>query len=591
MSAAPFAPHDVLARNLLQTLAAAQARNGTPLPAAAEAALARTLPRLFAAVADGDTCVALADCVDPGAELPARVRELATALADSGVVARARYDLAALLPATPLVLDDRDRLFLRRHFAAEREVAAFFATAGRTAVDVRRGTVAYLEDVVRAEPSDAWQKAAVAAAVSRRVAVVTGGPGTGKTTTILRVLAALLAGDGELRIALAAPTGKAAARMDAARASLQKTQPTAEVAPATTLHRLLGFLPTSESFRRGPDSPLPFDVVVVDEASMIDLELVQTLLRALRPDARLILLGDRDQLASIGAGQVLFDLCAAARPENGAAAELAERCRTWFGLDLPVAAAPSPLAASVVQLRKTFRFAADSGIGAFARAVAAREPEAAMEALTRGRADLALTKPHSLAAVLEPWIARCAEACRATSPTDALARLLHQRILCAQHQGPFGKEAANAFVEARLRRLALAPDASYRGKPVLVTANDHRTGLVNGDLGVLWPDADGRLLAWFPGPDGGEPRSVPPLRLPPHETAWAMTVHKSQGSEFDEVLVLLPERDHALLDAPLVYTAVTRARRQAHVVGDPEVVRAALGRPAGRRSGLQDWLA
>lgn len=591
MSAIPFVPHEVLARHLLQTLASARSQNGTPLTEAATAALARTLPVLFAAVADGDTCIRLADCVEPGADAATRVRELAASLADSGVVARARHALADALPTDPLVLDDRDRLFLRRHFAAEREVAAFFAKAGRTALDVPRGTVDYLQTVVRAETSDTWQKAAVAAAVSRRVVVVTGGPGTGKTTTILRVLAALLAGDAELRIALAAPTGKAAARMDAARVSLQKARPEAEVAPATTLHRLLGFLPISESFRKGKDAPLPFDVVVVDEASMIDLELVQTLLRALRDDARLILLGDRDQLASIGAGQVLFDLCEAARPEAGATSELAERCRTWFVLDLPVAKAPSPLAASVVQLRKTFRFADDSGIGAFARAVAAREPAAAMQALSSRRHDLALAKPHSLAAVLAPWLDRCIEACRANSPADALARLAHQRILCAQHLGPFGKEAANAWIEARLARAGLAPAASYPGKPVLVTANDHRTGLVNGDLGVLWPDADGRLLAWFSSPDGGTERAVLPVRLPQHETAWAMTVHKSQGSEFDEVLVLLPEKDHPLLDAPLVYTAVTRARRRATVVGDEAVVRAALGRPAGRRSGLCDWLA
>ncbi|MEQ1631307.1 MAG: exodeoxyribonuclease V subunit alpha, partial [Planctomycetota bacterium] len=421
--------------------------------------------------------------------------------------------------------------------------------------------------------------------------VVTGGPGTGKTTTIQRILAALYHDQKDLQIALVAPTGKAALRMDAARTQLLVTCPDAEIARATTLHRVLGFRPGEDAFARGRGSSLPFDVVVVDEASMVDLELMDALLASLRDDARLLLLGDRNQLSAIGAGQVLRDLCSLARPELGAGRALAARCREWLGMELPVQDRPAPLLDCIVALRTTYRFDDSSGIGAFARAVAMHDDEAALSAMQNSSTDLVLVPHAALESVLRPWLPRFRDQCAASSPHDALLRQQRLRVLCAVNQGPFGKDAVNALVEARLGPRNLDSDGDYQGRPVLITSNDYQTGLMNGDLGVIWPDERGRLLAWFEAPDGFGPRSFLPLRLPPHETAWAMTVHKSQGSEFDHVLVVLPDQNSPLLDAPLLYTAITRAKKTATVIADTAVVQKAIATRETRGSGLCDWLA
>jgi len=544
-------------------------------------ALLQAARAVLLALQDGHTCARLADAAALAADDspladPDRLREVLLA---SGAVAVADRDE----PALPLVLA-ADRLYLLRHYRAERRLAEALRARMAQRPEPAAGAIEALRNL-ELEGAPDWQAVAVAAALRSRLCVITGGPGTGKTTTIRKVVQVLLAGEPELQIALAAPTGKAAARMGEA---LQDVLHDARTERATTLHRLLGYLPLEDTFRRSAHSPLPHDVVVVDEASMVDLELMDALLAALKPDARLLLLGDRDQLTSVAAGQVLSDLCATAAPERGVGPELAAFCTQHLDVEVPVAADAGPFADVVVALRQNWRFSADSGIGAFAAEVALRRPDAAFEVLAEGRADLALRPGTDLDALLEGLLPALRAQLDAGSPAAALQALGRLRVLCAVRHGPFGVDALNARIEALLRPHGLL-DATHRGRPLLITQNDHQSGLWNGDLGVLWPDDDGRAMAWFQGRDSA-PRRFLPLRLPPHETAWAMTVHKSQGSEFDEVLLLLPDRPGPLLHAQLVYTAITRARQKATVAADPELLQQALRTQTARTSGLRKRL-
>ncbi|MGE3173038.1 MAG: exodeoxyribonuclease V subunit alpha [Planctomycetota bacterium] len=572
---------------LLQRLCAAAGGTGDGRALAAAAAA------VLEALQDGHTCAVLTAVLAaagepaPWSDVPA----LRAALLATGAVADAAVDPDAA-PARPLPLVlDGDRLYLLRHHAAERRVAARLRQRLGPVADVPAATLQVLRDLARAAGDDAaidWQNVAVAAAVRSRLCVVTGGPGTGKTTTIRKIVRALLAGRPDLQVALVAPTGKAAARMGEA---LQDELQQHGLPRATTLHRLLGYLPLEDTFRFGDHAPLPHDLVIVDEASMVDLELMDALLAALSSDTRLVLLGDRDQLSSVGAGQVLADLCAATAGAPRTGKGLAAFCNEHLGCEVPARLDDdTPFADAVVALQRTWRFDAASGIGAFARAMAARAPDDALRALRSGAVDVRCRAPEDLDALLREHTATLLAQVEAETVEDALAALSRLRILCATRHGPFGKDAITARVEALLREHGRRPPgAFYQGRPLLVTANDHASQLWNGDLGVAFADAQDRLMAWFRAADG-TPRPYLPLRLPPHETAWAMTVHKSQGSEFDEVLVVLPDRPGPLLHAPLVYTAITRARRRATVVARPELLEAALRAEPLRATGLPDLL-
>ncbi len=564
------------------------ARASRPLAQNVQRVVRVALGRLFAAVHDGSTSLPLVDIAravctedDPTPDQLAKAAEEARdALLATGAVAT---NPAATEPL-PLFLSPDGALSLWRHAASERRVASFFLAASKESREPSAEALAALRALAPKPGETDLQAAAVAAALLRRFSVVTGGPGTGKTTTILRMLRVLLAEDANLRIALAAPTGKAAARMDAARGKVQDSMPTAHVARATTLHRLLGYRAGDDAFRHGKGTPIPFDVVVVDEASMVELEMFDALIQALPPACRLVLLGDRDQLSSVGAGQTLLDLCAAALPERGAGPTTAARCREWLGMELPAQTGGSPLAECVTLLTKTHRFAADSGIGAFARAIAQREVDKARAALRAEGSDLTTKAPASLRQLLDPHLDVFRSMSDCDSPKEALQRQQRFRVLCAARQGSLGVEECNRHLESRIHRRA-ATEPFYKGRPILVTANDYGTGLMNGDLGVIFPDAQGRLMAWF---DQGEaePRAFLPQRLPPHETAYAMTVHKSQGSEFEDVLVLMPDREGPLANIQLLYTGVTRARKKATVVADERVLEHSLKTQVERRSGL-----
>ncbi len=462
----------------------------------------------------------------------------------------------------PLVLDERDRLYLRRYWEYEQQLAdAIRRRAGAQALDPKL------------ESETDLQKVAATKAVTSGFTVITGGPGTGKTRTVMAILQLLLerAGGEKLRVALAAPTGKAAARLT------ESVRTIGAEFEATTIHRLLGYLPGSPYFRHNEKRPLNADAVIVDEASMVDLALMAKLVAAVPLGARLILLGDRDQLASVEAGNVLADICVAAE-----------------------AAAPNePLHGSVVALRRNYRFAESGGIYRVSTAVNCGDAEGAMAALRQEGDGETQWQPLPAAigladALRERVVAGYRPLLETDDPRQALEQLEQFRILCALRHGPFGVENLNAIAEEILVDAGLlAPRRGcYRGQPLMITQNDYNLALFNGDSGVILPDPEtgGELRAFFLS-EQGRLRRFLPSRLPRHETAFAMTVHKSQGSEFHQLLLILPEKDGPLLTRELLYTAITRARKRVVLWSNEEVLRAAIHRRTVRVSGLRDALS
>jgi len=433
------------------------------------------------------------------------------------------------------------------------------------------------DDAARDRRADR-QRLAAAVAALRPVTVLAGGPGTGKTTTVAKILGLLRDRPGPPpRIALAAPTGKAAARLQEA----VREAGVDDVPTASTLHRLLGWQPGRSRFRHHRFDRLPFDVVVVDETSMVSLTMMARLLDAVRPDARLVLVGDPDQLASVEAGAVLGDLARApGRPEPHLDSALAE-----LGL-------PGGVVNGVVTLDHVWRFR--GAVAAFARAVQAGDADTALALLRGGTDDLEFVETESAAApdavradVVDAGVA-LATAARRADAAGALAALERHRVLCGHRRGPFGVARWSREIERWLAEAipeVAEHDEWYPGRPVLVTANDYDTGLFNGDTGVVVATADGPRVA-FPGR-----APLAPSRLAEVATVHAMTVHRGQGSQFARVTVVLPPAESPLLTRELLYTAVTRARTFVRVVGSEAAVRAAVARPVSRASGLRHRLA
>lgn len=524
------------------------------------------------------------------------------ALRQSAVVGAAGED-------TPLVLDARDRLYLGRYWYFENTIARRLRELAAAPVALNdparlRQRLAHYFPPGTDGPD--LQKSAAATALLNRLTVISGGPGTGKTTTVTRLLALLVeASETPPRIVLAAPTGKAAARLtesiEQARANLDGdlVVRAALALEAGTIHRLLGWLPDHSGFRHHAGNPLHLDVLVVDEASMVDVPLMARLLDALPPPARLILLGDKDQLASVEAGSVLGDLCnrgAIPAPSPGFRKRLAA-----LGADIPEAADTKDIGAladSLVVLTRSYRFGPDSGIGSLARAVNRGDAEAALEVC----ADPAYpdaTWVEAGAGALPALIADRAVAAyapyrKAQGPAAAVETFARFRFLCALRDGPFGVTDVNSAVERALRRKGLIPAAGelhYAGRPILITRNDYALRLYNGDIGLILedPEADGRLRAFFPTAEGGL-RRVLLSRLPPHETVYATTIHKSQGSEFDACTVILPDTPSPVVTRELVYTGITRARREVELWGSAEQLPGIVARRVERTSGLREAL-
>lgn len=519
---------------------------------------------------------------------------------------------------TPLVVDDVDRVYLRRYWEHQAQLAAAIQVRSieTDAAPDRVWLGAALDRLFPPRPHPAgeldWQRMAALMALRRRFLVISGGPGTGKTFTVVKILALLIehalhTGKRPPRITLVAPTGKAAARLAE---SIRRTKPTlqcsetiAQAIPdeAATIHRCLGPIGGSDTrFRHNTDNPLVTDVLLVDEASMVDLALMARLLAAVPQHARVLLLGDEDQLASVEAGAVLGDICNSGAPRHYSRS-LVESVAALTGDRLPLAPAAPPATGiwdCIVQLTRSYRYNANSGIGSLARAINTGDSDAALAILTSAdHSDVALVAPAAdgrLGTALHDDVLRgFAPYLRPGPPAEQLRAFEQLRVLCAHRRGWAGVEWVNRQIEAALVAAGLIRDGGhpYVGQPIMVTRNDYQLGLFNGDVGLIVRDpvqADA-LMAFFIAPDGTQ-RMLSPSRLPPHETVFAMSVHKSQGSEFDEVAVLLPEQVSPVVSRELLYTAVTRARRKVTIHSSREVVAHAITHRIERASGLRDML-
>ncbi|MEP7113967.1 MAG: exodeoxyribonuclease V subunit alpha, partial [Ilumatobacteraceae bacterium] len=477
------------------------------------------------------------------------------------------------------------RLYLDRYWRHERAIVAdLLARAGGAAPSVDAAALtAGLDRLFPVASTDQLQRVAASTALERRFSVVAGGPGTGKTTTVARIVALLheqaaALGSPPPRVALAAPTGKAAARLGEAvhsEAAVLDTDPAIRAAlvatPASTLHRLLGRKPGSNSsFRHNADNQLPHSVVIVDESSMVGLSMMSKLLAAVRPTARLVLVGDPNQLTSIEAGAVLGDI---------------------VGSPLP----------GIVVLRHVHRYG--GGIAAVAEAIESGDGDAVIAALRSSPKDVTWlevdpainpSRAPELAAVRSAIVAAARKvviAAQAGRGVDALAALRSVQVLCAHRRGPAGAALWRSEIERWLRAAipGYGGSAWYVGRPLLVTENDYALGVFNGDTGVVIDEGGGRLRAVFD--RRGELLSVRPTRLAAVESLYAMTIHKAQGSQFGTVIVRLPEPTSRVLTRELLYTAVTRAEQQLVVVGSEAAIRAAVARPVARASGLADALS
>lgn len=577
------------------------ARNEHPAVMLAAAILSRD-------AGEGHVCLPLSH-LQQAPTLNGRAKVLWTQLLDAVEIPE---DWAAMLLAsqavsqgerpTPLILCG-DRLYLNRMWGNERNVARFFRDA-QLAENIDESLIAEaLSDLF--PPSDRvdWQKVAAAVALTRRISVISGGPGTGKTTTVAKLLAALvrIAGENKCRIRLAAPTGKAAARLTESLGAALRKLPLSESqkamlpTDASTLHRLLGAQPGSQRMRYHAGNPLHLDVLVVDEASMIDLPMMARLIDALPRHGRVIFLGDRDQLASVEAGAVLGDICAWVN--SGYTPARALQLSRLTGTPVPEGEgeAAGALRDSLCLLRTSYRFGSDSGIGQLARAVNQGDRAGVRDVFAHGFSDIelkSLRTSDEYEAMLDDARAgygRYLQCLRQQAePAEILQAFGEYQLLCALREGPWGVSGLNQQLELSLaRHRMIVPQRHsrwYEGRPVMIARNDSALGLFNGDIGVALDRGQG-LRVWFPMPDGTI-KSVQPSRLPEHDTAWAMTVHKSQGSEFDHAALVLPTQPVPIVTRELVYTAITRAKSRLSMYADAALLEQAIVARTERRSGL-----
>jgi len=510
----------------------------------------------------------------------------------------------------PVILDESGRLYLFRYWQYETDLAEALIKRTKTEHDfqdnsfVREMIKKYFPDTEDKQPD--MQRAAALNALIKNLCIICGGPGTGKTTTVAKILALMLEyRQKELKIALAAPTGKAADRLQKAIASSKTELPCSEKIiscipeKASTLHRLLGTIPDASSFRYNKDNLLPYDVVVIDEASMIDLPMLSKTFSATAPETSIILIGDKDQLASVESGAALGDICT----KDAVNFFSSDLCKVfWNSAGIEIISStektsPPVLSDCIVELDKNYRFKSNSNIFKLSNAINKGDISETLAALEEARGDVSYIqtsfqdhiKTHLLKIITDNFLPFI----KAPSCEIALQRLDLLRILCALRKGPFGTMGINSVIEKKLVEMNHIDPASrfYHGRPIMITQNDYTLKLFNGDTGIIFndPNIKGETKAYFKD-NNNSIRSFHPSALPEHETVYAMTIHKSQGSEFDNVMLVLPENESPVLTRELLYTAVTRTKGKIQIIGSEKIISYAVSRNIERKSGLKDML-
>ncbi|MGD8524509.1 MAG: exodeoxyribonuclease V subunit alpha, partial [Desulfobacterales bacterium] len=518
----------------------------------------------------------------------------------------------------PLILDARNRLYLYRNWEYENILADDINSRANDET-CKLDMKSLIRSISKLYPKEKggtpdWQKIAAVTALLKKICIITGGPGTGKTFTITKIMA-LLIEQGipqSPKIFLAAPTGKAATRLqESIRQAIPELNCSKNIINAIptdvkTIHRMLRPKLNSPYFHYHRENKLPADMVIIDEASMVDLALMSKLVQAIPMNARLVLIGDKDQLASVEAGSVLGDICDRDNL-HGFSGKFCNQILQITKEDLcAVIDKPSScpgLQDCIVVLQRSHRFTADSGIGGLSREVNRGNVDRVFQQI-EDASDASIewhemgNIPEFFNLLAQRLINGYREYLSSADPISALEWLSRYKILCALRIGPFGVTAINRLAEQVLSQHGLiqfdlnSTNPWYQGRPVLITRNDYNLGLFNGDIGVTLPDSEassGALYVFFPAADGGF-RRYAIHRLPEHETVFAMTVHKSQGSEFDEVGLILPNKDYPVLTRELVYTGLTRAKKKFTIWAQEPVLRNTISRRISRISGLREAL-
>lgn len=506
----------------------------------------------------------------------------------------------------PLVLDAKNRLYLYRYWDYERKLAdSIKDRIGRDTgfVDLKVLQEGLDRYFTHTKPGIDWQKVAAYAAITGNFCIISGGPGTGKTYTVTNIMALLLEQDEELQISVCAPTGKAAARLQESirktKAEIKCPRHLLEKIPeeATTIHRLLGVKRGSPYFYHDRRNPLSTDVLIVDEASMVSLALMSKLVLAAADRTRIILLGDKNQLASVEAGAVLGDICSAA--DTGSfSGKFCDQCASICGEEILEIcdSENTTLSDCAVELQYSYRFDKGSAIGEVSRAVNNGDVERAVDLIEKDTSGTIKKRSLPDQDELEKYLMVLLENVydnlfKVESIKEAFSVFETFRILCSHRQGACGVESINCLMETLLQKKGLIDTNRryYPGRPIMISRNDYGLKLYNGDVGIIWEDENGKTRACFPDREG-DFRSFAPVRLPEHETVYAMTIHKSQGSEFDRVLMILPAIESPIFTRELIYTGITRARKAVEIWADDNIFKAAVRTRVERRSGLKDAL-
>jgi exodeoxyribonuclease V alpha subunit len=558
---------------------------------------------------EGNICISLGDMPANLKFTPYKEKKLS----DSTLLKLKHLVSDQLSNTTPFVLHN-DRLYFQRYFKYETSIieklkSLIAAEAHLVAERISQlesqkvliqslKTDYKLEGLTTKEKVD-WQLVAVLKALLNNFSIITGGPGTGKTTTLAKLLIVLYALEPNAKMALAAPTGKASMRMlESLKGSTlnfkEETKAKIDALVPSTIHSLLGYKKESVNFKHNAENPLPYDWVVVDEASMIDVPMFSKLLAALGDKTRIILLGDKDQLASVEAGSLLGDLCQTLPSLN----QFSNETANWineFITDIDrklkpefIANANQLLAGHIIELKYSHRFNSQGAIGKLSRAVIDGNVEEVKRLIATAQGTNVIVDQTYNPTLLENFVEGYASFINETDIKLALKKLNELRVLVAVRQGPRGLYATNNAIEMQLRKKGfIKPDGEfYENRPIMVTRNLYDLGLLNGDTGIMRKDTNGNLKVWFEDGQGGI-KSVLPAYLNFSETAFAMTIHKSQGSEFDNVMVILPEgTSNALLTRELLYTGITRAKTSITIQGEMSTIEHAVNASVNRISGI-----